>query len=572
MPEGSGIPAPGPLRGFLSSLRTLAWLRWRLITGALARRNRGRLEQISSTLSLVLRIVLGLAATGFAVALTIGAVIAALHYDRPEARKFFALVSGFLFSLALVFTAIFAGNSGTGEMLSSSRLQLLPLKRSTLHRLQVAAALGDPMVLALVPALVAFGLTLLVRGQLAVGAVALGAGLLVMLFLAAFACAIAGVLQLLLRGRRRREVFLLLVAVGFASLSLGPSLLGLHTHTAGKPSPDDERVLRLRFRTLTENAPWAPPVLYARAVESASTEGLGGAAPALLGLALCGGLAYAVSSAAARRLHASPATNARTSSATGEALGRLPFLSSAVGTLAMAQWRSLSRTTLARMGFLMTPLMTFVIARGLGNIATYAGHWAAAPAALAAIAGPLTLIGLNQIVVNQFAFDGHGLARQVLLPVSATELVAARRASSLLFALGVGLPTLFVAALAGPRVSPLVFVLVALGTVGVARVCLPCALLLSAMLPKTVDPSRLGRASQPHQGAVLLWMPLVAAVTAPIWLAGWLLWSHAGPAAALAAAALWVVLATLIARPMERGAAAAFSARREALLLVASGR
>lgn len=505
-------------------------------------------------------------------ALAAGAVVGALHYDDPAARTVFGLASGLLLSAALVVTAVFAGNSGAGEMLSSPRLQLLPLSGATLHRLQVAAALGDPLALALLPALLAFSLTLVLRGRFAPGAVALGAALLMMLFLAAFACAVAGLLQLLLRGRRRREVFLLIVAVAFAALALLPQVLGHGVRNSAKPDAEQERAVRLGFRTFSERLRWAPSVLYSRAVERAAEDGPAAAAPALTGLALWGGLAYAVSSAAFRRLRAFPATTARGASSAGDAPRSMPLLAPRVGALAAAQWRSLSRTTLARMAFLMTPLMTWVVARGLGDIAKYAGHWAAAPAALVAFSGPLALIGLNQIVINQFAFDGDGLARQVLLPVSARELIAARRASALLFAAGVALPTMLVAAIAGPPVSPLLFVLVGLGTLGVARVCLPGALLLSAVLPKTVDPSRLGRASQPHQGAVLLWMPLIPLVSAPLWIAGGLLWRYAGAGAALAAALLWVALATWIAQPLEGAAAAAFTARRDALLLVAGGR
>ncbi len=559
----------------MSLLRTLAWLRWRLLLGGLGRANRGRLERVSRTLGVVLHVLLGLGAAGFALGLAVAAIIAAAHYDDPAARTVFAIASTLVLTVVLVMTVVFAGNSGTGEMLDSPRLQLLPVRRRTLHRLQVAAALADPLVVALVPALFAFPATLLLRGSLGAGLVAGVAGILWLFLLAAFASAAAGVLQLLLRGRRRREVVLLVVALGFGLLAIGPSMFRQHMVTGAKTTPEQQSEARVRFRSWSARLRFAPPLLYAAASEQAAQSDAAAGLPELLALALWGGGAYAASSAAFRRLHASPAGTARHTAAANavtSALRPVPLLPSAVGTLAAAQWRSLSRTTLARMAFLMTPIMVVVISRGLGDVARFTGPWLSASGMLVAVAGPFALLGLNQLVVNQFAFDGDGLARQVLLPVSAAQLIQARRGSALVLAAGVALLTFATAAIAGPRPSALLLALVALGTAGAARVCLPCALLLSAYLPKTVDPTKLGRASQPHQGAVLLWMPLVGAVCGPLWAGGGLLWRYAGPAAAFAAAVLWLAAAWLISRPLERAAAAAFTARREALLLVAGGR
>lgn len=563
------------MKSSLNLLRTIAWLRWRLLLGGLGRANRGRLESISRTLGVLLQVLLGLGATGFAVGLAVAATVAAWRYDQPAARAVFAVGSSVVLSVVLMMTVVFAGKSGTGEMLDSPRLQLLPLRRMTLHRLQVIAALVDPLILALTPALAAFPVTLLLRGRVAVAVTAAAAGLLWLFLLAAFASAAAGVLQLLLRGRRRREAVLLVVALGFGLLAIGPSMLGQRAGAGSTATPGQQHEVRLRFEAWSHLLRFAPPLLYAAASEQAAQSGAAAALPALFALALWGGGAYAVSSAAFRRLHASPAGTARHTAAANAvttALRPVPLLPSTVGTLAAAQWRSLSRTTLARMAFLMTPIMVVVIARGLGDVSRFTGPWLSASGMLVAVSGPFALLGLNQLVVNQFAFDGDGLARQVLLPVSAAQLIQARRGSALVLAAGVGLLTLATAAIAEPRPSGLLLALVALGTAGAARVCLPCALLLSAYLPKTVDPTKLGRASQPHQGAVLLWMPLVGAVCGPLWAAGGLLWRYAGPAAAFAAAVLWLAAAWLISRPLERAAAAAFTARREALLLVAGGR
>jgi len=547
-------------------LRTLAWLRWRLLVGTLRAANRGRLEQLSRLLHTLLQVVLATVICGFSLALAAGAAFAGSHFADPRARTAFAIASTVALSLAMVLATIFAGSSGVGETLASPRLLLSPIRRRTLLLLHVAAALGDPFVLVLMPALLTLPIALAFAGARAAALVAALAAVAIAAFLAGFSAAIAGGLQLMLRNRRRREAFLLVVALGFTAIGIGPSLA--HWGVNGKASAAQHAQLNIDARTWGGRVRFTPPGLYSLAIDAAAEHGLGAAAPALAGLGLAAAVMVGAAALAFRRLLDSPTSGPRPQGKQTKVLRPIPGLGRAQGALAAAFLRSLLRTTPARVSLVMTPLLAFVMSRNVSRM----GHFLPAPALAAALLGPVVLLGVGQLLVNQFAFDGDGLARQVLLPISPKQQIAARRGASLAFIAMVGLPALVVVALAGPGVAPWLLLAVALATAATARFAIPVALMLAALLPKSVDPSKLGRASQPHQLAALLWLPLVGLLTGPLWTLGALIGANWGSAAVAAAAALLLFASGWIARPIEFLAARLFEERREAILLVASGR
>jgi hypothetical protein len=182
------------------------------------------------------------------------------------------------------------------------------------------------------------------------------------------------------------------------------------------------------------------------------------------------------------------------------------------------------------------------------------------------------LLSIGQLLVNQYAFDGDGLVRQALLPLSPRALVASRRGASLAFVALAGAPAFLLAALLTRASSAWLLLASALATAAAARVLVPVALGLSALLPKTVDPSRLGRASQPHQAAVLLWLPCVGLATGILWTLGALFAATYGAPAAAAFGALALAASELGARPIETVAAKLYDTRRETILLLATGR
>lgn len=548
-------------------LRTLAWLRWRLLVGTLRAANRGRLEQASRVLNTILQVVLGIVLGGFSLALAAGAAFAGAHFDDPRARTALAFASVLAITLSMVLAVVFAGSSGVGETLASPRLLLSPIRRSTLLLLQVAAALGDPFVLVLIPALLTLPVALAFAGARGAALAAAAAGLAIVAFLAGFSAAAAGGLQLVMRNRRRREAFLLVTALGLTLLGVGPSLARWHGNP-GKMNADERARLALDVRTWGGRLRLTPPGLYSLSIEAAATRGARAALPGLAGLGLAAGLMVGAAGLAYRRLLDSPASGLRAQGSATAVLRPLPGLGRTQGALSAAFLRSLLRTTPARTTLVMTPVLAFVMCRNVGRIGTFLP----APALAAALLGPLVLLGVGQLLVNQFAFDGDGLARQILLPISPAEQIAARRAASLAFIAIAGLPALVVVAVAGPGPAPWLLLAVALATGAVARLAVPTALVLAALLPKSVDPSKLGRASQPHQVAALLWLPLLGVLTGPLWALGALIGSAWGAPAVAAAAALLLLLSGWIARPIEIAAARLFDARRENLLLVASAR
>ena len=548
-------------------LRTLAWLRWRLLVGTLRAANRGRLEQASRVLHTVLQVVLGIVIGGFSLALAAGAAFAGTHIADPRARTALTFASVLAITLSMVLAVIFAGTSGVGETLASPRLLLSPIRRRTLLLLHVASALGDPFVLVLVPALVTLPVALAIAGARAAALVAIVAGFAIAAFLAGFSAAAAGGLQLLMRNRRRREAFLFFVAIGFTLLGIGPSLAHWRANP-GKMNAADRAQLNLDAKAWGGRLRLAPPGLYSLAIESAAEHGLGAAAPGLAGLGLAAVVMVGSAGLAFRQLLGSPTSGPRPQGAQTRVLRPLPGLGRAQGALAAAFLRSLLRTTPARTTLVMTPLLAFVMSRNVSRM----GHFLPAPALAAALLGPVVLLGVGQLLVNQFAFDGDGLARQVLLPISPQQQIAARCGASLAFIAIIGLPALVVVALASPGWAPWLLLAVALATAAAARIAVPVALVLAALLPKTVDPSKLGRASQPHQFAALLWLPLVGFLIGPLWTLGALIGATWGSAAVAAVAALLLFVSGWIARPIEIAAARLFEERRENLLLVASAR
>src|SRR5204862_1537958 len=153
-------------------------------------------------------------------ALAAGAAFAGTHLADPRARTALTFASVVAITLSMVFALIFAGTSGVGETLASPRLLLSPIRRRTLLLLHVAAALGDPFVLVLMPALLTLPIALAFAGARAAALVGGLAAVAIAAFLAGFSAAIAGGLQLMLRNRRRREAFLLVVALGFTAIGI----------------------------------------------------------------------------------------------------------------------------------------------------------------------------------------------------------------------------------------------------------------------------------------------------------------------------------------------------------------
>jgi hypothetical protein len=184
-----------------------------------------------------------------------------------------------------------------------------------------------------------------------------------------------------------------------------------------------------------------------------------------------------------------------------------------------------------------------------------------------------TLLSLQPVLVNQFAVDETGLTLTFLAPLSSRQIVLGKLVGGgILTAISTAL--CFLAGLVlVPAGHPLLWLATGVTAIASYLVFAPFCLLLSAVLPKTADLSRLGKDGNPQPvasfvatfGVPLVLAPPVLAVAVAVWV-------MESPLVGLVASLVWLGFAALVGREFLRAASAALSRRREAILLVATGR
>jgi hypothetical protein len=185
----------------------------------------------------------------------------------------------------------------------------------------------------------------------------------------------------------------------------------------------------------------------------------------------------------------------------------------------------------------------------------------------------VTLLSLSPLSLNQFAADGAGLTLQTLAPISDRELTVGKAAGGALVLAGPTSAVLGIAIALSPSAPIALWLALATGAVGTYAFIAPFNAMLSALFPRKVNLSSIGRDSNPHQAANFLGFAalLVAAAPAALAAAVGLLYFRSGWVAALLVGLLAVLalgLSSLALRIVERLVAS----RRENLLFVAQGR
>jgi MFS family permease len=132
---------------------------------------------------------------------------------------------------------------------------------------------------------------------------------------------------------------------------------------------------------------------------------------------------------------------------------------------------------------------------------------------------------------------------------------------------------MIVAAIMSPSVSPWLWTALALGGISAYFLMVPVNAILSAILPRKVNLSSIGRDSNAHQGANLLGFIGILLAAAPAGLAtsAGIFWLDSARAAALLAAA-WAAVSFGISWLALGPVARLVAARKENLLFVAQGR
>jgi hypothetical protein len=439
--------------------------------------------------------------------------------DSPFAP---ALLGG-VFALIGIGGGLFGGVLGGARQLNWEAYRGYPLKLRTLYFAELVAGIADPL-----PLILAVGLTGFLAG-VAVGAPA-AIPLLPFVMLETLGTLLA--LQLLVGGlaaalvkRLRLALTLLAVLVWVGStlatsqLSRRPVPRATTSHLVDQQA-QVEVLARRSAQVLALLPSHASALSLVRAREGHWNSALGLHAFPLVLLALLMVLG-------ARLVARESRAEGTVQSARGP--DRLWTFQGPVEGIARLHFRTLMASQLGRFAFLM-PVMTLVLLKG--PFAQFRGQalWAV-PMAFAY----LSLVG-NNVVLNQFGFDRHGIKVLLLLPVTATDLL---KGKLLGMALHQGLQALLLigllAAFEGAGPAPLMAGALMLGCVFLAQSAVGQWTSLWAPRPMTMDslknsnmPFAVGMLSLATSG---LWTGIFGGLYALLaWLApGWLV-----PAMALA--------------------------------------
>jgi hypothetical protein len=335
-----------------------------------------------------------------------------------------------------------------------------------------------------------------------------------------------------------------------------------------KPDELDEKIIRAALLAL-------PTGLYVRTLEGAAEGRLGEALLALVSLAACGGLAFALSSWIGRRLLETPTGGARRLGSAKDPWRRLPLLSEAVSAAARVHVKTVLRTLQGKYAVYLPPLFmaVFFVAVSRTRFVPLPEGLTRFSPALGLLACGFLLLSQQRVLLNLFAIDGAGLTLEFLSPLSAAEIVRGKWAASALLYAVPSILILAAAALLLPAASPLLWLAAAVAVAGLYFAYAPLAMLLSAAFPATADLGRFGKGSQPSGMAgfcgIMLALPVMGL---PLALGAFALLGLGSALYALLFAILWTGLAAALQVPLLALAAGLLERRRENLALVAAGR
>ena len=406
-----------------------------------------------------------------------------------------------------------AGHPGV-ERANPVRLLLLPIPRAVLYVAQAAGALTDPWTLILLPPAVFLPLGLLAGGAPLTSAVALLAGLLLVLVVVGLSTLTASLAQLVLRDRRRGELvalvfivvmpFLSILSNGILAKSATPKRQGVPVASAVTPA---RRAFQAAVLLL-------PSEQYVGAVRSQPGAAAGMGSLGLLALTAIA--VHGLGILAFRRLLASPGIVSRRRQSRATRAGRrLPGLSPAASAVATAHLRLGVRTTRGRSALISPVMILVVLSVASMQASNVFGGLTRNGIGTTLIASLFSVMAILPLAMNQFAIDGPGLTLELLSPVSDDDLLKGKGVANVLLALGPALLSVGLAALffrSGP--VPLWISLV-LGLVATHIAVAPAAAVASILFPRHVDLNSVGRASNAHGVATWIGLGGFAASIAP---------------------------------------------------------
>ena len=556
------------------TLRAFAWLRWRVLINSLERRgSRDVVERFSAAFEQLAPAIAALVMLPSAVALAGAGALAGWTLGRGEAGIAFGLIR-FALLAACVLTVLGPILLPGSERTNAVRLLLLPIPRGVLYLAQSISAMTDPWVLLAGTVLIALPLGIAAAGNFPVAAVAMAAGVMLLVALVGITQLVTSTVHLIVRDRRRAELMTLIMVVFLPLVGMLPSLLDPERHR-GSP-PVQEEVEPRRWAEVERKAFAAvPSEVYARSVRSAD-ENLPVALGSLIALGITAGALHAAALLAFGRVLSSPGSvGGSRAVATETSSGwRIPGSSAAVSAVALNQLRLALRTPRGR-ATLLSPIVVFglfavMMVRSRSGMDF--GVWSVESGlGLASFAAFVSLLSTLPLAMNQFAIDRAGLTLAMLTPLETSALLRGKAIGNALIASIPAGICLLAAAILFPSGDPMLWLCIPL-TLGSAYLLVsPVAAILSAIFPRPVDLNSIGRNSNAHGAAGLLGMLCFLAAGAP-GMAMTLITARGFDRPTLAPLVLliWTAVCFAISLGLFRAAEAVFDKRRENLGLTAA--
>ena len=424
-------------------LRALLWLRWRLTRNQWSRG--GQLNAVLSTLALIAGLVL-------AVAGGIGGVLGgAFGLARLSPVQLMLVWDGAVAVFLFFWLIGIVAEIQRAEMIDPGRLLHLPVSPKEVFLLNYVVSHFTPSLVIMVP------LTL----GLAVGLVAgrsLAMALLIPLLLGFFFMVTAwtyclrGWLTALMVNKRRRRAIVMGITVGLVVLSQLPNLftnvfLRPDRHGPGQPPAWTRTASRDPLSQGATEAHAAVPFLWlpygARALAEGSlwpallgTAGLFAIGALGLGRAYRATLSFYRGGPAAVAAKPPPVPVAESPAGVILVEYQLPALPAEAAAVALASFRGMTRAPEVKMALAMNVVIfgimgVGIFCRGSDKIPASARPFMASAAAVVA------LLGLAQLLFNQFGFDRAGFRALVLLPAPRRHVLLGKNLALLPWALGV---------------------------------------------------------------------------------------------------------------------------------------
>jgi hypothetical protein len=559
------------------TLRAFAWMRWRVLANSLERTDaRDSLQRFSIAveqvapfiaLALVVPSCVGLAGLGGYAGYWLAAGQQVMAFEALRILLFagcgFAIVGPLLLP--------------SMEPTAIVRLLLLPIPRRTLYAAQTAGAVSEPWTLISLPIALSIPIGLAIGGAWLAAAIALVAGLLLILCIVGLSTVSTLLLHLVARDRRRGELVALVFVVLVPLLSMLPAFLshrpagrgGEVEHSRRSNTPPPWWIARPAAAAFAV----VPSELAVRATRSSARHEPAAAILPLLALVLSGGVLHALGLLTFGRLLDSPSAATRRAAATDRGAGslRLPFLSRTTTAVAQAHIRLAVRSPRGR-SVLISPFIVCVVVAAVINRQgqMQIGEMTMANGLIvAALAGALCLLSLHPFTMNQFAIDGSGLTLALLSPLAAIELLAGKAVGNGLLAGGPAIACMLVALVLAPGGAPALWLTLPPALVATYLLVAPGAAALSAIFPKAVDLNSISRGSNPHSFASVLGLLVVTAAALPsVLLFVLMTWLVRVPALTPIVMLAWCGLTVVVSRWLFARIVVLFENRKENLGLV----